>query len=106
MTYVSFAAVILVASALWVGAQTPKTKTAPTIPIEVREKYFKARSEYQAAQTVADQASKAAQEKNNVLQEQAKKIESLCGAEYAPILDKDGELACSDKPKIPETPKK
>jgi len=87
-------------------AQTEKPKALPLISVEIREKFFKAQSEYQDAVIGLREATTKAQVKNSALQEQMEKIKVACGTEYIPNLDKDGEIVCTDKPKIPDSPKK
>ncbi len=97
---------LMLSCAVFTSAQAPKPKTPPTISVEVREKFFKAQSEYQNAAETLREATTLAQTKNTTLQEQVKNIQVVCGTEFQPNIDKDGELVCVDKPKTPEPAKK
>ncbi len=88
-------------------AQTEKPKTPPIISIELREKYFKAQSEYQVAAIRLRELTSEAQVKNSALQDVVSKINATCGENFLADTDKDGEIVCIDKPKNhPGTPKK
>lgn len=103
MNFVSMAVVFLAVGSY---AQTAKSKTAPVVPVELREKFFKAQAEFQGASVAAKEAASAAQAKNTVMMEQIEKIKTVCGADFAPNTDKDGEIICQEKPKAAEPAKK
>jgi hypothetical protein len=97
---------MLVLCAGTVFAQDAKPKAAPVVPVELRERFFKAQSEYRASAADAQQATQAAQAKNSALQSEIEKLKSACGANFNPNLDKDGEIVCESVGKTPEVPKK
>lgn len=101
-----FSVLVALSCVSFVYAQTAKPKTAPVVPVELREKFFKAQAEYQTEAAKAQQATQSAQVKNVALNEQMEKLKTACGAEYVPNLDKDGEIICTEKPKAPEAAKK
>lgn len=103
MKRIAIASIVLCSMAVF--SQEPKPK-APTISVDLREKFFKAQSEARLAEGTLQQATVVAQTKNAALQEQVNKLNTACGTEYTPNLDKDGELVCVDKPKTPEPQKK
>lgn len=96
----------IVLCSMTVFSQEPKPKSPPTISVDLREKFFKAQSEARLAEGTLQQATVVAQTKNAALQEQVNKLNTACGTEHTPNLDKDGELVCVDKPKTPEPQKK
>src|SRR5882762_7825478 len=100
MTQKFFIVFVLCVSSVY--AQTSKPKIPPVVPVELREKFFKAQSEYQNAAINLREATTTAQVKNSVLQEQMEKIKTSCGKEFRPNLDKDGEIVCIDVPKAAE----
>jgi hypothetical protein len=84
-----------------VTAPVAKPKTPPAIPVETREKFFKAQAEVESAQTAFQQAQKTMQDKTAAFQAQLAKAQEACGADYTITLDMDGELVCVEKPSQP-----
>jgi hypothetical protein len=83
-----------------------KPKVAPVIPVEVREKLFKAQAELLASQTALEHAQQAAQAKTAAFQVEVKKAQETCGADYSVNLDQVGEVVCTENPAAPKAPEK
>jgi hypothetical protein len=94
-------------------AQTPKapeppkpakTGDAPAIPVELREKYFKAVSQAQQAQVQLEQLQKVVTERNTEVQASVAELTKACGDKHRPNIGKDGEPFCEAKPPEPVKP--
>lgn len=75
----------------------------PVVSDAVKAHYWKAQAEFQKAQTEAQQAAQAAQQKQVALQASIEDLKKACGDDFVPLYDSTGEVACTAKPKPPET---
>jgi multidrug efflux pump subunit AcrA (membrane-fusion protein) len=105
--YLAVVIAIFVAAATVHCQQLPaKLKTAPVISEKLRGDFFKAQSEAQTAQTALEHAQQAAQVKIQAFQNELKKAQDVCGAEYQLSPAQNGEIVCVEKAKAPEPAKK
>jgi len=107
------AAILALALAIPAFAQTPKpaapvpaAKAAPTVPVEIKERFHKARADAAESQLRFQAAQQDAQAKSLAYQKEIAAAQGACGADYAVNLDKSGELVCQEKPKAAEPGKK
>lgn len=96
----SFLIIPLLLSTVGVTQQPPKV---PVITDAQKIAYFKASSEFLAAQSAAQNANQLAQQKQTALQETVKVIAAVCGKEYSPTMDAAGEPVCAANPVAPKT---
>jgi hypothetical protein len=82
----------------------PEAKPAPAVPVELKEKFFKAQLEALEAQDAAKLAQDEEKAKLDLFQATVKKAQEACGSEHQLSLDKERELTCVEKPK-PAEPK-
>jgi Skp family chaperone for outer membrane proteins len=70
------------------------TAPSPVIPDTLKARFWKAQSEFQAAQSAAEKADQAMQQKQAVLQSTVGDLKNICGKDFQPQLDASGEVAC------------
>lgn len=83
-------------------AQTVKPVTPPVLTDAQKLAYFKAQAEALAAAQQAQNAGKAAQDKQQALQAAGEAIVAACGKDFTPQYDANREPACVAKPEAPK----
>lgn len=96
--------VLLTVSA--VAQDKPKVEP-PAVPVEFKAEFFKAQSQMQQTEASLEQTPqwKVAQEKQQAFQVVIVKFQKLCGSEFQPQLDTNGDPVCVLKPPAPASPK-
>lgn len=95
--------VLLTVSA--VAQDKPKVEP-PAVPVEFKAEFFKAQSQMQQTEASLEQTPqwKVAQEKQQAFQAVIVKFQKLCGADFQPQLDTNGDPVCVAKPTPPPAP--
>lgn len=79
-------------------AQETKVKTPPVPTDAQKMAFFKANSEFQAANSQAQQAMAAVPPKKAALDDAIKSITEACGKDFQPTIDAQGYPACVANP--------
>lgn len=72
----------------------------PAVPVEFKAEFFKAQSQMQQTEASLEQTPqwKAAQDKQQAFQLVIVKFQKLCGSDFQPQLDTNGDPVCVAKP--------
>ena len=85
---------------------SPTKDAAPEVPLDLREKFFKAYSEKMDADAQLQAAQQTEVQRNTALQGVVSQVQNICGKKYRAVRypnQHDGEVFCE---LAPETPKK
>jgi hypothetical protein len=84
----------------------PTPATPPAVPVEFKAEFFKAQSQMQQTEASLEQTPqwKVAQEKQQAFQAVIVKFQKLCGSDFQPQLDTNGDPVCVVKPAPPPAP--
>ena len=101
-------AIWLSALAFAVFAQDKPSPKVPVVTDTFKAKFFKAQAQAEKAQNDLQQTPqfKEAQVKQQVFQSVVSEFQALCGKDFTPQLDPNGDPGCAPKPPAPKEPKK
>ena len=82
----------------------PAQKAVPTIPAELKAKFFKAQSWMQSAQIALDRAQQDLKAKQDAFTATIEEVKKACEPDFTAGLNSDGDPICQPKASAPKEP--